>query len=317
MYVARDLSLIPTIFHETWWLDIASQGRWCATKYHQDGVLLGWLPYVPRSRLGLMQSRMPTLTHFLGPALHPSIMTGNAREMFSSVKIVRSLIRDLPRLACFSQKMHRGVRDVIAFQAEGFDTSVQFSFELQPRESATTWSALRGKTRNVIRSAEKSYTLCYDIDPITYVRLYERNLAQRQVRNSIDLDVMTSLIQASYARKCGRIVGVANDRGVIAAAVFCVWDPTVTYYLSSTRDVSSGNGAVSMILWDCIQHTHRHGRIFDFDGLADANAVPFFAGFGGTLSSRYTVSRLTPAFRTMREFRRLFVSEDNYFTDNN
>lgn len=38
--------LIPTIFHEHWWLDIATGGRFDIAKVTQAGKTVGWLPSI-------------------------------------------------------------------------------------------------------------------------------------------------------------------------------------------------------------------------------------------------------------------------------
>ena len=37
--------LTPTIFHESWWLDIATEGRYEVVEVTQNGEVLGRLPY--------------------------------------------------------------------------------------------------------------------------------------------------------------------------------------------------------------------------------------------------------------------------------
>ena len=42
--------LAPTIFHEHWWLDIATGGRYDRVEVVSNGKCVGWLPYfIPHS----------------------------------------------------------------------------------------------------------------------------------------------------------------------------------------------------------------------------------------------------------------------------
>ena len=313
-YLSRN-SLTPTVFHNEWWLDIASEGNWSRTKCYMNGKLVGWLPFFSHQRMLQHRSGMPTLTHFLGPAIDPG--TGGQTTRFSrSASITRSLIRDLPHFSCFSQKMHRGIDDVIPFQDEGFNTAVQFTFELSPKHPDMIWHTMRDKTRNVIRNAQKVYAVHSDIQPQDFVAFYSNNINARNMMSSIDLRIMLALIESCYVNECGLILAAMDKYGIMKASVFCAWDDVCYYYLLSTRAAGSGNGVISLLLWNHIRKAVAKGRIFDFDGLSDGSSVSFYSGFGGKSYPRYTVSKLSPSFRLLREVRRL-VRADNFFTDNN
>lgn len=123
--------LTPTIFHEPWWLEAATRGRIDFAEATDGGRTVGRLPYMVNSRYGLTSSNMPTLTHFLGPGIDD----GGGSEANRYVKrnsITQELIRKLPQLSSFRQKMHRGICDALPFQAQGYGVQVQFTFEIEP-----------------------------------------------------------------------------------------------------------------------------------------------------------------------------------------
>ena len=306
----------PTIYHQSWWLDITTDGNWNAAKQYSDGKLIGWMPYAVKQRMGFKESRMPPLTHFLGPAIDPGV-GGVATRFARVVSVTRALIGDLPRVACYTQKMHRKVDHVIPFQMENFNSSVQFSFELASTDQDAAWTAMRDKTRNVIRTAAKGFKLIDSVEPGDFTRLYESNIAAAGKVLSRDLGIMKRLITACYERHCGRIFSAVDRDNRVKAAIFCMWDDEVMYYLTSTRHKDCGNGTISLLVWEAIKHAIANRMTFDFDGVGSGGSVLFYAGFGATSHPRYTISRLTPPYRVLREARRLFRGEDNYFTDSN
>ena len=68
--VVRSKLLTPTIFHEPWWLTIASDGAYREATVVTNGVVLGRLPYL-LSRKTASQNAviMPEITHVLGRPL--------------------------------------------------------------------------------------------------------------------------------------------------------------------------------------------------------------------------------------------------------
>ena len=77
----------------------------------------------------------------------------------------------------------------------------------------------------------------------------------------------------------------------MTATIFCPRDRSCSYYILSTRRADSGNGAVPLLIWEAVRQAAADGLTFDFAGLASAGAIRFFAGFGGTVSPRYTAAR--------------------------
>jgi Acetyltransferase (GNAT) domain len=304
--------LTPTIFHEPWWLETVAPGHWKSVECVVGGVVVGRMPYSCSVSLWFQKSRMPPLTHFLGPAISPG-KGSRASQLLRRISITRELIQKLPRIETFSQKLHRGVDNVVAFQMERFESSVQFTFEIEPQPWEIIWSRMRDKTRNAIRNGEKAYTLG-SMEAEEFIRLYRKNLAARRWEEFIDMDVQMKLIIACRSRGRGDIVVARDVNGEAKAAIFCVWDRVAYYYLISTRTLDSGNGAISFLLCSAIKDAIAKNLIFDFDGLGYLGAVGFYAGFGAAVAPRYIVSKSGAAFRLLREARRILGYPDNPFT---
>jgi hypothetical protein len=305
--------LVPTIFHEPWWLDTVTLGNWKCVESKKNGHIVGRWPFVLNNRILFSTSGMPALTHFLGPAIHPGNGSPNTKFL-SQLAITRDMIGQLPTLASFNQKLHRGIEDVIAFQMEGFQTSVQFTHEISPKPIQDIWSGMRDKTRNVMRQARKIYTVDRNATPEEFCAFYSANLRARNRADFVDLRIARNIITQSRARQKGEIFVARNAAGEPKAAIFCVWDASVYYYLLSTRALDSGNGAITLLLWHAIQHAVSQDLIFDFDGFGYSGAVLFYAGFGARVRPRYIVSRAKPYFRILREIRSNLLYPDNAFT---
>jgi hypothetical protein len=294
--------LAPTLFHQPWWLDVATGGQYDVVESRHHGRVVGRMPYMLERRLGHTVSVMPPLTHVMGPAVDDGEGTATARFL-QRLGVTRELITKLPAASYFRQKLHRGITDALAFQMEDHEASVQFTHEIAPRPIAEIWQGMRDKTRNMVRKAEKHFVTETLDDPDRFARLYLDNLAARRRRDRVNVPVCRALIAASLARDCGRIYAARQASGDIVAATFCAWDATSAYYLMTTRSPDSGNSAVTLLLWQAIRDAMARGLIFDFDGIASAGAVLFYAGFGGKIESRYIATKRTRRFRVMNMLR--------------
>jgi hypothetical protein len=289
--------LVPTVFHAPWWLDIVSGGAWQAAEVMANGRVVGRFPYVlGRMPLGHALCGMPPVTHFLGPAIDEGSGAPCNRAL-KRAQITRDLLERMPKASGFYQKLSRDVTDTLLFQERGFQTSVQFTFEIAPAPKPLLWRNMRDKTRNVIRRAMESYAVERCFDPEAFTAAYARHLRQRGLRNHYDTKLLARLCAAASARGQGQILVVRGPARDIAAGIFCVSDATSTYYLLTTRDEAAGNGAVALLLWQAIQESAARGLIFDFDGVGVNGSRLFFTGFGGEVRPRYIVSRFSLGHR--------------------
>jgi hypothetical protein len=302
----------PTIFHEPWWLDLSTQGTVEMVESHEHGKVVGRMYFQRMNRYGVTSSNMPAFTHFLGPVIDPGPGNRMTRQL-KAFSITADLIEKLPRCWSFRQKLHRGITDVLAFQAAEFDTSVQFTYEIGPADEATIWSGMRDKTRNAIRNGEKFYDITAELDPDGFIDFYRRNVQSLGQTENVDLETARRLTQRSLDKNRGTFL-VARDRsGTNKAAIFVVWDHSSCYYLLSTRAPDSTYGAIPALLWAAIKFAMSSGLTFDFDGVTTAGSVKFFMGFGSTASPRYIIERSTAAYKLLRGTRRLVSKTGNSF----
>lgn len=282
--------LMPTIFHQPWWLDIVTGGNYDAAEITDNGKTVGRLYYFLRRRGGLAYSILPPMTHFLGPGIIDD--GGNASTRFlRRAKITHDLIQKLPPAAIYQYKCDRTITDAIAFQQEKFHTGVQFTYEVFPDTEEVLWKNLRGEKRKKIRSAQKAVTVSRIEDPMEFWRFYDMNLQKKGIENICDVDICCRLIEGCLSRDRGRLYAAFDSKSEMVAAVFCAWDETSSYYFMSSRTQNAHNGAISLLAWEAMKEAASRRLIFDFDGLNNANAVLFFTEFGGIISPRYIVTR--------------------------
>ena len=307
----RDL-LNPTVFHQSWWLDAVTQGRYSVAEVSAGGKIVGRLPYLVRNRFGLQGIWTPPLTYFLGPGIDEGEGSPNNRFL-KRMEITRELIGKLPRSSWQCIRCHAGISDMIAFQKQRFRTYVQFTHEIQPAPFESLWQQMRNKTRNVIRRAEEQFILEELDDTEEFIRAHEINLAAEGECDTLDLNACRRVVAAALERKQGRIIAARNQKNEIVAANFCAWDSKTSFYVLSTRRQDAGNGAASLLIWEAIQHAAMRGLIFDFAGLGTQGSVLLYSGFGAAVSPRYVAVRASAFARLVADARALLTKEYFFF----
>jgi hypothetical protein len=306
-----------SIFHERWWLDIATGGHWdMATVMHGNQVL-GEMPYY-LARKGIWRvSPLPPLTRTLGPVIKP-IGLDPIREFRHRLHVTSQLIEQLPHFDSFFQVLDYRVQDALAFALHGFTVSARYTFQVAPdRTASDVWAGMRSKTRNVIRSAARKLTAMPIESPNEFLQFYEANLASRSRSNAYGSAVMRELVHAFVERKAGHLVGAYGPGGKLSAAIGVVWDTHTMYYLLSSRVSNSPSGASSLLVWMAIQEAIDRKLTLDFDGFSGLATFNLLNGFGGTLKQRLGVERLSPVYSIARTLKRSVVSQsDQDFSPN-
>jgi hypothetical protein len=290
--------LVPTIFHEPWWLKIASGGACREAVVSSDGRIVGRLPYHYEKRrlTRLTVLGMPTMTHALGPALAPEVLSVDYPRSMRPYTVTRDLLQQLPKAAHVLFYLHRGVTDTLAFEAAGYATGAEFTVEIAPAAPDVLWRGLRDKTRNVIRRAQEQLSAAQSMGTEAFLDFYQDNLRERGRRNDYDRDICKALISESLRRGCGSVRVAYEPGGAPQAAIFTVRDDALEYYFMSTRRLDSMNGAVSMLVWEALQSAAARGLTFDMDGIDSHNNLLLTTGFGGRVTPRLFASKSSRRF---------------------
>ena len=303
--------LQPTIFHEPWWLEIATGNSYAVAEVSEHGQVIGRLPYMMTRRFGLKIVEPPPLTHFLGPVFLKAPGKPTSSQIHHQ-DVVRALINQLPAASRHKIHCQREISDVTAFQAEGFIATVQFTREIAPQPVEALWASLRKKARNNILQAERKFALDSAVSPDEFMKFYSRNLKERNTDSYLDLSVCTKLLEGAIARGRGAIFGARDDTRNLSTATVCVWDAGAVYWLMCTRQTEANRGAISMLVWEAIKSAMAKGLIFDFDGFASEGGVRFSASFSANVVPRYIVTRDSVPLQLLRTLRSTVV-KPNYF----
>jgi len=300
--------LAPTIFHEPWWLDIATEGRYSVVEVSEHGRVVGRWPYFLRKKMGLSIVDLPPLTHFLGPVIIKPLT-----KPLQRLHIAKELIGKLPSTSAFYVKCHRDVQDIIAFQSMGFRSSVQFTHEIRPQPTDIIWKNMHAKRRNVIRKASARYNVSAGDATVALMQFYRRNMEGMGRTNILDIGVCAKLIQACLERNRGCLYEAREQNGKLAGAIFCAWDSVASYYLMTTRDSTAHSGTISLLVWKAMTDAAKRDLIFDLDGVYNEGGARFAYDFTTNIVPRYIAVRESAPMRVFRAVKSVFRERNCFF----
>ncbi|WP_421380299.1 GNAT family N-acetyltransferase [Paraburkholderia sp. DD10] len=289
-----------SIFHEPWWLDIATGGNWKLASVHDRGQLIAEMPYTV-TRKGIWRlSTLPALTRTLGPVIPAAKSTSDDdwRHCFGATQ---ALVEQLPECALFHQRFDPHVSDAVGFALLGFGVAVSYTMRIEPgRAEPEVWAGLRPNTRNLIRRAGEQHTVRQITDANLFVSFYDANLTRRSRDNVYGTHVMRQLVDAFVSRGSGMVLGTYQADGSLCSAIAVIWDKHTMYYLLSSRKDDAHGGVIGLLLWNAMRNAREKNLTFDFDGISNVGILKFLSGFGGTLVPRLEVTRASADYAAMR-----------------
>ena len=293
-----------SIFHEAWWLDIASGGQWALASVEESGAIVGEMPYF-LAKNGLWSACInPPLTRTLGPLIIDSGQAANA-EFQHRVSVTTKLIEQLPKVDRFFQVFDPQIKDAVAFSLHGYSVSLGFTFRISCDQTCEeAWRHIRKYTRNLIDKAQRELTVTTIASIDEFLNFYNANLSDRKQQNAYGNGVMRNLVTAFVNRNAGTLIGAYSNEGVLVAALGLVWDARTMYYLLTTRSQNAHSGAISLLVWNAIKIAIQRKLVLDLDGIATPTIYRFLASFGGSLDQRLEAEKMTTSYCLARTLHR-------------
>ena len=256
----------------------------------QSGRKVGSLPYVVQHLAGGQTlCCMPRLTPLLGPATEAGEGAA-ANRALRRAQITRDLLLQLPPCSGYLHTLHRGTTDTMVYQELGYETSVQFVFEVAPAPPDGLWRAMREPVRALIEQNESRYRIRWlDGDAP-----FASPGAAASAWAGADTKAAARVCRAAIARGQGGIVGAETLAGTLKAAILVVWDTQAAYCVLARRRRDCTQDIMVGLLWHAMQAVSARGLTFELDGTGAASPEQL-AGLGGKISPRYVVSRMLAA----------------------
>ena len=294
-----------TLFHEPWWLDAVAPGEWTTLCAYRKDREVGILPVWKRKVKGFDCWTAPPLTRVLGPAI--DLGDGNANSRLQQrLSVTAALLAQIPESCCFRQALDPSTPDVLAFQAQGFETSPHYTIHVDCSDLDTVWAGFRQSTRRFIRTAQADFEVETWSDPKGFVDFYIKNLQGKRLPRLASLVRFESIFETCRARDQGNVFVARDKQKRPAAAVFAAWGHGRLYYILTTRNKEILDyRVVSLIIWRLMAEANARGLILDLDGITSDSILRFLTAFGGVIVPRMIVERYPRGFEALTILRDL------------
>lgn len=272
------------LFHQPWWLD-ATGVSWVPLVSHKGDHIAGIWPVCLEKKGGIIISRNPPLTPYLGPHVSfPGDLKDSKRDSFEH-QTVADLAAGLPHSRVWALALRPGFKQAGLLQKTGFSISARQTFlvDLRSAEEEALFLRLHEDYRRNIRKAAQEIEIANEPAELeTLYQFQKATLTRKGHSIHYSFPYMSRLFDTAAA-KGQTALWTARKDGHIQAILWQLWDKSRSYYLVGAQAPDSKEAkAVTALIWQAIRHSKQLGlQSFDFEGSMDPGVEAFFRNFGG------------------------------------
>ena len=259
--------------------------QWDVALAHNDeGGIIGAMPYLIGSKVGLRYIVQPQLTQYNGPWYRPG-----ADYNYADIQL-RAHIRHL-KLALFLQNFAPELTKLDGWKEYTRTPRITYRLEdiSDPQRLFDHFD--KSRRQRQIRRAEKSLTPDWSLTSEAFAQFHQAYWQHRGQKDFLSQDFMIRVIEASIARKQGLLVGMRDGEGTLRGARFVVFDDHCAYSLLSALHPEHPNGTSALLFWLILQELSSRCHSFDFEGSMDEKIAFSYSLYGAQPTTYYQLMR--------------------------
>lgn len=283
------------IFSQDWWLDaVCRKDNWDVAIVENNNQIIASLPWYLKKKFLFKYIINPFLTPRLGIWIsYPDNQTYTNKLGFEK-KTIHSLIDQLPKFDWFNQAFHQNLTNWLPFYWKDFKQTTKYTYtidnttDINKLDSIYSITAKRG-----IRKAKEHVTVKEDVSTHDLITLLKHSDTLQKFDYSGFFPVIHNLIQSSYNRNCGKIIGAIDSNGNIHSILFFVWDENYLTFIIEGNMYDFGNSYAKYLLFDyAIKFGIEKKLKIDFEGSMLRNVEHVNRQFGAKQVPYFEISKV-------------------------
>lgn len=270
------------IFMESWWMDAV-----CAGKHWEE--ILPNMPCLVREKWWMKWICMPQQTQIGGMWMDNTTCT--IEDVGNKAKEIDAKLKEM-HLAYYYQQYPIDSPLPLVMKQLGYKVRERVTYQLQDLSDLD--KVIDGFSRNKKRQLQKALSMHvdYQLSAEEFYEFHHRCLSEQYKTINYSREFFLVLDRKAQREKAGQIVAIRTADNELAAAGYVVWDKQVMHYLIAAQDSRfADNGAMSLLVLECIKLAREKGLVFDFEGSMIRGVAMHFKQFGAQPVTYYSVEK--------------------------
>ena len=255
------------VFAQPWYLDACAEGgAWDVVLAHDNGRVVGALPFFYKKKGPFRYVTMPPFVKMLGPYLLPEFRGLLKKEH----GLLEELIGQLPAFAAFKQNFYPTATNWLPFYWQGFRQTTYYTYRLNGLHQLAQLEA--GINRNLRRNIQKAWQqvrVVHNLPPEEFYRLNKLSFDRQGLAIPYSWAQFARHDAALAAHGARQYFFAVDAQNRVHSAAYLIWDQQAAYYhLSGDDPALRDSGAGILLVWEAIRYASEVLGLacFDFEG---------------------------------------------------
>lgn len=271
-----------TVFHYSWWLNIAAHRFEILVVRDKHGSLCGGVPLPLKRRAGLRLFHAPQLTPFLGPIFEVANIQESCDRLFLMRSAGELMARRMPRFDSFRCMVGACGPDLQGFLWSGFRAELAYTFRMTGGTSIDFVEAhiTRTHLQKLSKAKRMGVSVTKNDDLDAFAKLCKIGSVHGN-RTLYPDELPIRLWSAAFKRGMSDFYLARTSENQAIAALLTVHDTGTTYQIVSAFDSSRREIPGSFVLLSsALQDALAAKRDFDFEGSALRGVEQYYRRWG-------------------------------------
>lgn len=284
---------IPLFLRSDWMECITDQAHWDVALIGKENDVQAFLPYFKKRKVGFDLITMPPLTPYMGPWIHYPEGQKHATRLSFEKKMMDGLMEQLPETDRFIQYFYPTVTNWLPFQWKGFEQTTRYTYILPDLSNLDTiYQGFQNNVKREIKKAESLVTIAFVDEISTLYALLEKDYATKGEKLPISKAYLTRIFRHLHETNSGQVFHAVDADGEVIASILLAWDSQSAYFLAGAANPNAKTtGAMSLLLWNAIQHSATRTKAFNFEGSIIEPIERFFRAFGAQQTAYFELRK--------------------------
>lgn len=274
------------IFLLPFWMNaVCGENEWDVIIDEKDGVPRGVLVYAFQRINGKVRIIQPIFTQSNGVWLFYPENQKYERRLAYERDVMTNLIKKLEEkdILSYQQCFNVNVTNWLPFFWEGYSQTTYYSYRIMdissPENVFQNFSS--SKKRNIKHARKLGVQIEEGGMPEEFYLLHKENLENAGDKISYSYEQFRQIYDAVIENEVGQILRASDEKGVVKAALFCVWDEECAFNLIYTiKPEFRSSGALTLLVYEMIKRLSGKVKSFDMEGSMIESVEKSYSQFG-------------------------------------
>lgn len=256
----------------------------------EDKEIVAAMPYLFRKKMWMKWILMPQQTQIGGLWLDENYHF-TPEELTSICEEAANELAE-KKLHYYYQHFPVGSPCPEIFKSLGFKVKERVTYRLEDLSDLD--KVIDKFSRNKKRQLQKALSLhaTTDLTAEEFYTFHQQCLEQQHKQISYSREFFLVLERKSSRMNQSQIIAIRTADGDLRAAGYIAWDNDYAHYIIAAEDENfKNNGAMALLVLECIKAARKQGVAFDFEGSMIRGVAQHFKQFGSTPAKYYSVEK--------------------------